>query len=479
MPISSHYAASPAIPDLGDGFFDEVRPAQFPLHELRHRNRRWGLRVGLDGLLDQEWTDHFGRFQPLPGNLPNPLALRYHGHQFRVYNPELGDGRGFLFAQLRDSEDGRLLDLATKGSGTTPYSRGGDGRLTLKGGVRELMATEMLEALGVYTSKTFSLIETGEDLIRNDEPSPTRSAVMVRLSHSHLRYGSFQRHAYLGDTERVKQLMEFAIAHYFPGIAAVDESERPAAFLAACVSNAATLAASWMTAGFVHGVLNSDNMVVTGESFDYGPWRFLPRYDPEFTAAYFDQTGLYAYANQPTSVAWNLSRLAQCLVSLADTETLDAVLNRFAGEFHTAFHAGLIMRLGVQPLEAESAQEFAETLFEFLAASEIGFEQFFFDWYGGIVSEARASTGPAAGLYADSGFAKLRKALASLRPCDPDRLSHAYFKTDRPCTMLIDEVEDIWDAIAQNDDWSKLAAKLEQIALMRDALTGDDQSRLS
>src|SRR5206468_8151249 len=135
-------------------------------------------------------------FEPLPDNLREPLALRYHGHQFRVYNPEIGDGRGFLFAQMR-SGDGRLLDLGTKGSGRTPWSRFGDGRLTLKGGVREVLAAEMLEALGVPTSRAFSLIETGEALTRGDEPSPTRSAVLTRLSWSHIRFGTFQRLAYL------------------------------------------------------------------------------------------------------------------------------------------------------------------------------------------------------------------------------------------------------------------------------------------
>src|SRR5262249_23359045 len=147
---------------------------------LRYRNDRWARRVGLSHLTDAEWIAHFGRFQPLPDNIPQPLALRYHGHQFRTYNPDLGDGRGFLFAQFRD-DAGRILDLGTKGSGKTPYSRTADGRLTLKGGVREVMATTMLEAFGVNTSKTFSLIETGEQLNRNDEPSPTRSSVLVRL----------------------------------------------------------------------------------------------------------------------------------------------------------------------------------------------------------------------------------------------------------------------------------------------------------
>src|SRR6202044_3512540 len=139
------------------------------------------------------------RFEALPDNQPQPLAMRYHGHQFQTYNPDLGDGRGFLFAQLREAGTGRLLDLATKGSGRTPWSRTADGRLTLKGGVREVLAARMLEALGVYTSKAFALFETGEALMRGDEPSPTRSSVLTRLGHSHIRIGTFQRFAAFGD----------------------------------------------------------------------------------------------------------------------------------------------------------------------------------------------------------------------------------------------------------------------------------------
>src|SRR6185436_9374867 len=243
--------------------------------------------IGLDTLPDPDWIRHFGRFEPLPGSFSEPLALRYHGHQFRAYNPDLGDGRGFLFAQARDLVDGRLLDLATKGSGRTPFSRGADGRLTLKGGVREILATEMLEAQGVYTSKTFSLIETGEALTRGDEPSPTRSSVLVRLSHSHIRIGSFQRLAALGETESLRRLVDHSIAHYWPEAAGTPD---PIAGLYDRVVGAvAQLGAEWFAAGFVHGVLNSDNVSITGESFDYGPWRFLDRFDPAFVAAYFDQ----------------------------------------------------------------------------------------------------------------------------------------------------------------------------------------------
>ncbi|MET0366837.1 MAG: protein adenylyltransferase SelO family protein, partial [Methylobacterium sp.] len=277
--------------DLGPDFFDVVAPARFPKTVLRHRNQPWAERVGLGGLTDEEWVAHFGRFEPLPGSFEEPLALRYHGHQFRSYNPELGDGRGFLFAQLHDLKDGRLLDLGTKGSGTTPWSRTADGRLTLKGGVREVLATSMLEALGVYTSKSFSLIETGEDLIRGDEPSPTRSSVLVRLSHGHIRIGTFQRFLALEQPENVGKLLDHTITTHRPDLWREGVEDRAAAFLEDVTVRVARMGAQWAAAGFVHGVLNTDNINVTGESFDYGPWRFLPEFDPNFTAAYFDQSG--------------------------------------------------------------------------------------------------------------------------------------------------------------------------------------------
>ncbi|PTT76748.1 selenoprotein O, partial [Pseudomonas sp. HMWF010] len=193
MNLSDAYRPDPRFMTLGPDFSDPVSAADFPTNILRFRNDRAAATVGLDGLGEADWIATFGRFRPLPGNQPGPLAMRYHGHQFRSYNPDLGDGRGFLFAQLREAGSDRLLDLATKGSGQTPWSRQGDGRLTLKGGVREILAPALLEALGVPTSRAFSLIETGESLQRGDEPSPTRSAVLTRLSHSHLRFGTFQR----------------------------------------------------------------------------------------------------------------------------------------------------------------------------------------------------------------------------------------------------------------------------------------------
>lgn len=287
---SVSYQAAPVHLALDQRFYRPVTAASFPDHKLRFRNDRAAASVGLDGLDDQTWIEHFGKFTALPDNIETPLALCYHGHQFGHYNPDLGDGRGFLFAQMCSS-DGRILDLGTKGSGQTPFSRTADGRLTLKGAVREILATEMLEALGVNTSRTLSVIETGEALQRNDEPSPTRAAVLVRLSHSHIRIGSFQRLSFLDDREGLEMLVRHTARHYFADQLQADgdlEALVPA-FLRAVASAVAATAGAWLAAGFVHGVLNTDNFNVTGESFDYGPWRFLPHFDPGFTAAYFDQ----------------------------------------------------------------------------------------------------------------------------------------------------------------------------------------------
>src|SRR5204862_221293 len=240
-------------------FYDAVEPASFPQCIAHFTNGRWADRIGLS---ETDWDAHFCRFEGLPENLTEPLALKYHGHQFRVYNPEIGDGRGFLFAQLRDDKQ-RLLDLGTKGSGQTPYSRSADGRLTLKGGVREVLATEMLEALGVNTSKSFALFETGEALERGDEPSPTRSAVLTRLSHGHIRIGSFQRLAFFGEVDNLKQLVRYCLANLYDEQPATDEAGNALRLFDLVADRTATLAASYLVAGFVHGVLNSDNINIT------------------------------------------------------------------------------------------------------------------------------------------------------------------------------------------------------------------------
>ena len=420
--------------------------------------------MGLGALDAPAWERHFAAFAPLERNLESPLALRYHGHQFGVYNAALGDGRGFLFAQLRD-DTGRLLDLGTKGSGQTPWSRGGDGRLTLKGGVREVLATEMLEALGVSTSKSFSLFETGEKLMRGDEPSPTRSSVLVRLGHSHIRFGTFQRLSHASDSARVSRLLAHVVEHYMPELA-VSEADMPAAFLRAVTRKSAQLCASWTVAGFVHGVLNTDNMNVNGESFDYGPWRFLPKYDPEFVAAYFDHTGLYAFGKQPSAVLWNLSRLAECLRLVSSTIPVGAITDDFEPAFDAAVQAKLVARLGLRPLGADIDASLVDRVFAYLEESGVGFDRFFFDWYGGFASEKRAVESPATRAYRGDRFAGLLELFELYTPVDATKLAHPYFQRVSPCSLLVDEVEQIWARIGGADDWSAFDAKVESIREM-------------
>ncbi|WP_212741972.1 MULTISPECIES: protein adenylyltransferase SelO family protein [unclassified Sphingomonas] len=441
-----------AILELGDAFYDPVAAAPFPQAILRFRNDRAAAEVGLDGLSDAEWIAHFGRFAPLEGSLPTPLALRYHGHQFRVYNPEIGDGRGFLFAQMLDSR-GRLMDLGTKGSGQTPYSRFGDGRLTLKGGVREILATEMLEALGVETSRTFSLVETGEELHRGDEPSPTRSSVLVRLNHGHIRIGTFQRLAHFGETEAMARLVAYVLRHYHgeePG------EDGPARLLAHVARRTAKMAARFMAAGFVHGVLNSDNINVTGESFDYGPWRFAPFWDPGFTAAYFDHAGLYAFGRQPEAIYWDAMQLAIALRRIADEEALIEAMETFPEVYRREVAEALLWRLGVTPRSTEADRVLASTLEKALAETLTPLDEFFFDAFGGDLPT-----------HYGEAFDDLRGQLEHYRP--RKTRDHGYW-SGAPCSMLIDEVETIWASIAESDDWGPLHAKVGAIRHMAEAL---------
>ncbi|WP_294318202.1 protein adenylyltransferase SelO family protein [uncultured Sphingomonas sp.] len=503
-PQPARYRPRTDILELGDAFYDAVPAATFPQHLLRFRNDRAAGEIGIvpadsardpqsspqrrlrspdgerdvsqpgdpslrwgdvrgdqdaDGgpfpLSDAAWIDYFGRFAPLPGSLPKPLALRYHGHQFQSYNPDIGDGRGFLYAQATDHRD-RLLDLGTKGSGQTPYSRFGDGRLTLKGGVREVLATEMLEALNVPTSRSFSLIETGEALTRGDEPSPTRSAVLVRLNHSHVRIGTFQRLAYERDAEAMRRLVDYVLTrlyHRIPG------SDPAVELFDEAVGRIATLAARFMAAGFVHGVLNTDNINLTGESFDYGPWRFAPTWDAGFTAAYFDHHGLYAYGRQPDAMHWNAMQLAVALRTVVDAPPLIAVLETFPDRYARAAADAVLWRLGVKPHADAEDRALADAVTTALATSGMSIDAFYYHAFGGWLPEGVEW----------AAFEEVRARLSDYRP-RADR-GHPYWSDARPCSMLIDEVEAIWAGIAEQDDWSLFDAKVAAIRRMGAALT--------
>ncbi len=395
--------------------------------------------------------------------------MRYHGHQFHVYNPDIGDGRGFLFAQVRDQEN-RLLDLGTKGSGQTRWSRQGDGRLTLKGGVREILAASYLEAFGVKTSKAFSLIETGEQLHRNDEPSPTRSAVLTRLSHSHIRFGSFQRAAYRNEAQTMAALVRYCVDNFYPQHAGDDQETAVLGLFSEIVKATARMVGQWMATGFVHGVMNTDNFNITGESFDFGPWRFLETSDPNFTAAYFDHNGLYRFGRQPTQGLWALQQLGSALAILVEADKLSETLANYEAEYQLSFARHCLLVLGLETgINQQDDLDFLQALFTWLTESQAGWAQFFFDWFCGIHSKDRAKASPNAEHYKTSSFAPVRYELISRPPVRPERLSHDYFQAERPVTLLIDEVEALWAPIHESDNWSLYHAKMLDIETAREA----------
>jgi uncharacterized protein YdiU (UPF0061 family) len=458
------YRPDPKILELGGEFYDPVRPADFPKAIPRFLNQRWAERIGLGELTAEQWEAHFCRFSALPDNLPEPLALRYHGHQFRVYNPDIGDGRGFLFAQMRDDRD-RLLDLGTKGSGRTPYSRTADGRLTLKGAVREILATEMLEALGVNTSKTFAVFETGEELVRGDEPSPTRSAVLTRLGHGHIRIGTFQRLAFFGESDNIARLAQYCLEHLYCEQPGQDAQENAQRLFALVTGATARLAASYLAAGFVHGVLNSDNIAISGESFDYGPWRWTPEWDPAFTAAYFDYRGLYAFARQPEAIQWDVAHLAGALSLVCEPELLADTLGTWSDQFQDALVDSMLARLGVARGERERDRELTAALIGALGTRATTIDGLFFDWRGG--------RDPGGDTYSAEPFRALASALEGrARP-----RSHPYWSDPEPCSMHIDEVESLWAPIAESDDWRPVEAKVVAIRRMGEAMVQDAPAR--
>ncbi len=454
-PLTFGFRPEQQILDLGDELFDLVEPARFPQHILRWRDDRAAAEIGLEGLTSKQWLLHFGALQPLSGSLERPLALRYHGHQFRHYNPQLGDGRGFVLAQCRD-HNGRLMDLGTKGSGITPWSRGGDGRLTLQGGVRELLAAELLQARGVPTCRILSLVETGEDLQRFDEPSPTRSCVMVRLSHGHWRIGSAQRLSTLGDLPTLQRLIEHHAAHYYPELSS--SGDLPLAWFQAVLRRSADLAAAWMSAGFVHGVLNTDNLNLSGESFDYGPWRFMPHLDPGMTAAYFDNAGLYSFARQPGAVLWGLERLAGCLINLRGRSGIKEVLGSFGGLYRAALRQRVAWRLGLVP-QVESGELVSE-ISSFLLGNQVTMDDFYHDWHGGLAAAQAANSGPRGASYSSPRFARLQSVLEGYEPSGEGSL---LLHSPDPVHLQHTRVEALWQPIADEDNWAPLQEAIAEI----------------
>lgn len=447
------------IYNLGNDFYDEVTPATFPEKKLRYFNPNLNLQTIPDFTVEHLW-----HFHPLNNNILKPLALRYHGHQFRHYNPDIGDGRGFLYAQVM--QNNQWYDLGTKGSGTTPYSRSGDGRLTLKGAVREALATETLESYGVNTSKTACIFETGESLVRGDEPSPTRSAVLTRYSLGHIRIGTFQRLAFFNQTENIKKLTKYVLKYYYQdeckNLDWDNELDVATRFLQCVGERLAHLAAQVMMAGFVHGVLNSDNINVSGELFDYGPYRFLPDYDPQFTAAYFDQQGLYCFSEQPSNFLWNLAQLTQCLMKAYPQLPGQLILENFQEQFNDYLYLAFQNKLNVRFIDDETTTEAISLFFQTVTDKGINFEEAFFAFHSSHIDKELPAS------IKDMTSAQLlKKMIASAHVIDEKINTHAYFKNEKPEMLLIDEIEAIWKKISDQDDWTLFENKIQSVRLFR------------
>ncbi len=465
----------PALEALGDDFFDEVAAAEFPKHILRFRNDELLPKLGLkpEEVTDENFIEAFGKFQ---GRKPF-LALRYHGYQFGEYNSRLGDGRGFLYGQVRGT-DGELYDFGTKGSGTTPYSRGGDGRLTLKGGVREVLASEALYYLGVYTSRCLSMIETGDALWRGDEPSPTRSSVMVRFSRSHIRFGTFERLHHFGRKDLIQQLLDHVILQYYPHLK--DKQDRYALFYAELVQRVARLVAQWMSVGFCHAVLNTDNMSITGESFDYGPFAFIDTYNPQFTAAYFDYYGRYSYGNQPGICKLNLEMLQDPLSAVMAVEEMDVILKEFDEHYYQTYNERMLNKLGFANLAQPEAEELLMSTVTLLQKTQVGYHTFFSElteqfnrnWRDDaaniLKSDSFLNSSEATGLL-EAWRNLYLQILLSLPESEMDNILERLQRHNPKTVLLRPEIEAVWEKIDQEDNWEPFYQLISRLRFHQDA----------
>jgi uncharacterized protein YdiU (UPF0061 family) len=327
-------------------FYARVAPTPVTDPRLLVLNRALAEELGLEPkALEPEAAAWFSGNQLPEG--ADPIAMAYAGHQFGVFVPSLGDGRAILLGELR-GRDGVLRDLQLKGAGRTPFSRGGDGRAVVGPMLREYLVSEAMHALGVPTTRSLAVVTTGEPVFR-ERPLP--GAVLTRVAASHVRVGTFQYFTARGDQDAVRELLQYVIARHYP---AAREAEVPAlAVLKEVAQRQLALITDWMLLGFIHGVMNTDNMAISGESIDYGPCAFMDDYDPKRVFSSIDQGGRYAYANQPAIAQWNLARFAETLLFLIDPVPDKAValatevLEPFVEEFNARFLAGMRRKVGL------------------------------------------------------------------------------------------------------------------------------------
>ncbi len=340
-----------------DGFYTPCQGDVAPDPRLVALNRPLAAELGLDvtALTDGQLAEIFSGSKAPAG--ANPLAQAYAGHQFGGFSPQLGDGRALLLGEVFN-QAGERRDIALKGSGRTPFSRGGDGKAAIGPVLREYIVAEAMFALGIPTTRALAAVMTGQSVMRENGPLP--GAVLTRVAASHLRVGTFQYFAARGETEKVRQLADYAIARHYPQ---ARDSDTPYLALLQSVSQAqAELLAKWVAVGFVHGVMNTDNMTISGETIDYGPCAFMDTYDPRALYSSIDHQGRYAYGQQPVMARWNLARFAETLLPLIDTDESRAIewasteVNRFGQRYLTAWTGCMRAKLGLQTAQSEDGK---------------------------------------------------------------------------------------------------------------------------
>lgn len=334
------------------GTYLRVVPDPAPAPRLLALNRPLATDLGL-ALTEDEARDWFSGAALPPGS--DPIAQAYAGHQFGGFSPQLGDGRAHLLGEVL-TPDGRRFDIQLKGSGRTPFSRGGDGKAAIGPMLREFLISEFMAAAGVPTTRSLAVVATGEEIWRETK---LPGAVLARVAASHLRVGTFQFFAARGEQDKVKALADYAIARHDPDLAAA--ANPYLAFLDAVIVRQARLIAQWMGLGFIHGVMNTDNMAISGETIDYGPCAFMEGYAPGTVFSSIDHQGRYAYANQPLILGWNLARLAEALLPLLDPVQEKAVevandrLGGIADRYRAEWLEVMRRKLGLQGSDAGDA----------------------------------------------------------------------------------------------------------------------------
>jgi serine/tyrosine/threonine adenylyltransferase len=457
FPFQNTYAALP------DNFFARVAPTPVSAPRLIKLNRPLAVQLGLDpDVLETAEGAEILAGKTVPAGA-DPIAMAYAGHQFGNFVPQLGDGRAILLGEVID-RDGIRRDIQLKGSGPTPFSRRGDGRAALGPVLREYIVSEAMFALHIPTTRSLAAVITGEHVLRE---TALPGAVLTRVASSHIRVGTFQYFAARRDTEALRRLADHVIARHYPELSG---TERPYhALLAGVVARQANLVARWLLVGFIHGVMNTDNSSVSGETIDYGPCAFMDAYNPSQVFSSIDEMGRYAYANQPRIAQWNATRLAECLLPLFGDDKDKAVaeaqeiLGAFPEIFSTAYQAGLRRKVGLFTAR-DGDEALIQDLLDAMARNQADFTLTFRklgEAAGGDASDARAQFIDPAAFDEWAGRWRERTALEPQSASERQAAIHAVNPLFIPRNH---RVEAVIQAAVNNDDYAPFEELVKVLA---------------